>query len=99
MFAIFLLTFSAKRIITEFNKERYIRIGSSKETFRKYPEREIDLVVILRNGLPTIINTASRNQNLTFTELKSYYVAKDAFVNPNNFEENLSLYVPGSKKV
>ncbi len=96
--SLFLLTFSAKRIITEFNKERYIRIGSSKETFRKYPEREIDLAVILRNGLPTIINTASRNQNLTFTELKSYYVAKDAFINPNNFEENLSLYVPGSKK-
>ncbi len=89
---------AAKRIITEFNKERYIRIGSSKELFRKYPEREIDLAVILRNGLPTIINTASRNQNLTFTELKSYYVAKDAFINPSTFEENLSLYVPGTKR-
>ena len=89
---------AAKRIITEFNKERYIRIGSSKEIFRKYPEREIDLAVILRNGLPTIINTESRNQNLTFTELKSYYVAKDAFINLNTFEENLSLFVPGTKK-
>lgn len=89
---------AAKRIITEFDKERYIRIGSSKELFRKYPEREIDLAVILRNGLPTIINTASRNQNLTFTELKSYYVAKDAFINQSSFEENLSLYVPGTKR-
>ena len=89
---------SAKRIITEFNKERYIRIGSSKEKLRKYPEREIDLAVILRNGLPTIINTESRNQNLTFTELKSYYVAKDAYINLNTFEENLSFFVPGTKK-
>jgi len=89
---------AAKRIITEFNKERYIRIGSSKELFRKYPEREIELAVILHNGLPSIINTASRNQNLTFTELKSYYVAKDTFLNLNAFEENLSLFVPGTKK-
>ena len=89
---------AAKRIITEFNRERYIRIGSSKELLRKFPEREIELAVILHNGLPTIINTASRNQNLTFTELKSYYVAKDAFINLKEFEENLSLYVPGTKK-
>ena len=89
---------AAKRIITEFDKERYIRIGSSKELFRKFPEREIDLAVILKNGLPTIINTESRNQNLTFTELKSYYIAKDAFINLNTFEENLSLFVPGTKK-
>ncbi len=89
---------AAKRIITEFNKQRYIRIGSSKELFRKYPEREIDLAVILRNGFPTIVNTAARNQSLTFTELKSYYVAKDAYINPNAYEENLSLYVPGTKK-
>lgn len=89
---------AAKRIMTEFNKERYIRIGSSKELLRKYPELEIDLAVILRNGIPTIINTASRKQTLSFTQLKSYYVAKDAFINQDSFEENLGLFVPGTKK-
>ena len=89
---------AAKRIMTEYNRERYIRIGSSKELLRRYPELEIDLAVILKNGLPTIINTASRRQILNFTQLKSYYVAKGAFINQNSFEENLNLYVPGTKK-
>ena len=47
---------AAKRIVTEFKKERFIRIGSSKELLRKYPEREADLWIILRNGIPSIIN-------------------------------------------
>ncbi|MCQ2796989.1 MAG: ATP-binding protein, partial [Bacilli bacterium] len=34
---------AAKRIMTEFDKNRFIRIGSSKELLRKFPEREIDL--------------------------------------------------------
>ena len=89
---------AAKRIMTEFDKNRYIRIGSSKELLRKYPEREIDLAVILKNGYPTIINTASKNQNLNFSELKGYYVANGIYINPNSFEENLNLYVPGTKK-
>lgn len=89
---------SAKRVFTEFNKNRYIRIGSSKELLRKYPEREIDLAIILKNGLPTIINTESKKQNLNFSELKAYYIAKGAYLNINSFEENLSLYVPGTKK-
>ncbi len=89
---------AARRIMTEFDKERYIRIGSSKESLRKYPEREIDLAVILRNGLPTIINTASLNQNLHFAQLKSYYAAKKVAINENSFEENARLLVPGSKK-
>ena len=89
---------SAKRVFTEFNKNRYIRIGSSKELLRKYPEREIDLAIILKNGVPTIINTESKKQNLNFSELKAYYIAKGAYLNINSFEENLSLYVPGTKK-
>lgn len=89
---------AAKRIMTEFNKERFIRIGSSKELLRKYPEIEIDLAVILKNGMPTIVNTPSRNQLLNFTQLKSYYVAKGAPINEKSFEENLCLFVPGAKK-
>ncbi len=89
---------AARRIMTEFNKERYIRIGSSKELLRRYPEREIDLAVILKNGVPTIINTPSNKQNLHFTQLKSYYVAKGAYINEDSFEENVGLFVPGSTK-
>lgn len=89
---------AAKRIMTEFDKNRYIRIGSSKELLRKFPEREIDLAVILKNGYPTIINTPSRIQDLDFSQLKSYYLSKGVYINPNTFEDNLSLYVPGTKK-
>ncbi len=89
---------AAKNVYTEFDKNRFIRIGSSKELLRKYPEREIDLAVILRNGLPTIINTPSLKQNLNFNELKGYYLSKGLFINNESFEENLSLFVPGTKK-
>lgn len=89
---------AARRIMTEFNKERYIRIGSSKELLRRYPEREIDLAVILKNGVPTIINTPSNRQDLHFTQLKSYYVAKGSYINEDSFEDNVGLFVRGSTK-
>ncbi len=88
----------ARRIMTEFDKNRYIRIESSKELLRRYPEREINLTVILKNGYPTILNTPSRIQDLSFTQLKSYYVSKGVEINPITFEENLNFFVQGSKK-
>ena len=39
---------AAKTIPTSFSEERYIRIGSSKEKLRKYPEKESFLFSILR---------------------------------------------------
>lgn len=89
---------AANRIMTEFDKNRYIRIGSSKELLRKFPEREIDLAVTLKNGYPTIINTPSVVQELDFSQLKAYYLSKGIYINPNSFEDNLRLYVPGTKK-
>lgn len=89
---------AASRIMTEFDKNRYIRIGSSKELLRKFPEREIDLAVILKNGIPTIVNTPSTRQDLSFSQLKSYYLSKGLSINPDSFEENLSLFVPGSRR-
>lgn len=50
---------SAKLIPTAFAKERYIRIGSSKENLRKFPEKESYLFNILNHGLPTMENTPS----------------------------------------
>lgn len=89
---------AAKRVITEYNKERFIRIGSSKELLRKYPDREADLWIVLRNGLPTIVNTESPNQDLSFAFLKGYYLSKGLPLNNETFEDNLHLFVPSSKK-
>ena len=89
---------SAKRIITEYKKERFIRIGSSNELLRKYPEREANLWITLRNGIPTILNTPSPIQNLTFTELLSYYIAKGLPLNVNTFIENLHFVIPSTRK-
>lgn len=89
---------AATRIFTEFDQNRYIRIGSSKELLNRYPEREIDLAVILRNGLPSIVNTSSNIQELNFEQLKTYYSVKGVKINSLSFQENLELYVPGTKK-
>ena len=89
---------SAKRIITEFNKERYIRIGSSKELLRKYPEREANLWIILKDMQSTIINTEAPKQDLDFSSLLSYYFAKNLPLKQKTFKENLHLFVPNTKK-
>ena len=61
--------------------ERYIRIGSSKENLRKYPEKEAFLFEVLRHGFPTIENTPSDYQELTFEKLLIYYGAKGLKLN------------------
>ena len=50
---------AAKNIPTAWDGVRYIRVGSSKEKLSKFPEREIHLFHILRDGIPTIVNTKS----------------------------------------
>jgi len=63
---------AAKIVPTAFGRERFIRIGSSKENLRKYPEKESYLFEILRHGKPTIENTPSQYQDLTFGKLLIY---------------------------
>ncbi len=82
---------AANGVPTEFDRERYIRIGSSKENLRKYPQREAKLWNVLANGLPSLTNTDSEKQELTFEKLFVYYAAKDKFLNRKTFEQNLSL--------
>lgn len=41
---------AAKEIITEFNHERYIRIGSSKELLRNFPKYESELWIVLNKS-------------------------------------------------
>ena len=83
---------AAKSVPTAFANERYIRIGSSKEKLRKYPEKEAYLFNTLNNGYPTIENTPSAYQNLTFEKLLIYYGAKGIKLNPATYKKNLSLY-------
>ncbi len=83
---------AAKSIPVSFANERYIRIGSSKEKLRKYPEKESYLFDILRHGFPTIENTPSEYQDLTFEKLQIFYGAKGLKLNPETFKKNLSLY-------
>lgn len=67
---------AAKTAPTAFRGERYIRVGSSKESLRKYPEKESFLFDVLRHGFPTIENTPSRYRNLTFEKLFIYLAQK-----------------------
>ncbi len=88
---------AAKSVPTSFYKERYIRIGSSKENLRKYPEKEAYLFEVLRHGLPTVENTPAPYQDLTFEKLLIYYGAKGLKLNEETFRNNLSFYTEDGK--
>lgn len=83
---------AAKTVPTSFAEERYIRIGSSKEKLRKYPEKESFLFSVLREGFPTIENTPSEYQDLSFEKLLIYYGAKGIKLNMEQYKKNLGLY-------
>ena len=82
---------AANSIPTSFNDKRYIRIDSSKANISKYPEREKELFKVLTVGYPTIINTSSKYQKLTFNKLFAYYGSKGIKLNEKTFEDNLLL--------
>ena len=88
---------SAKLVPTAYARERYIRIGSSKENLRKFPEKESYLFNILSHGFPTMENMPSHYQDLTFEKLLIYYGAKGLKLNTNTFKKNLSLYTDDGK--
>ncbi len=88
---------TTKTIPLAFDNERYIRIGSSKEKLRKYPEKEANLFYYLRSGHPTIENTPSEYQDLSFEKLLIYYGAKGIKLNSETFMKNLSLYTEDNK--
>lgn len=88
---------AAKTVPVSFAEERYIRIGSSKEKLRKYPEKESYLFTVLREGFPTIENTASEYQDLSFEKLLIYYGAKGIKLNLEQYKKNLGLYTADGK--
>ncbi len=81
----------ANKVPTSFEKIRYYRIGSSKINLENHPEREGELWQALNNGYPTMVNTISPIQNLTFVQLKQYYLSKNIAFNDSNYQTNLHL--------
>lgn len=88
---------AASRIPTSFEGNRYLRIGSSKVNLNKYPERESNLFYILRVGAPTMCNTESEYQDLTFDKLFVYYASKGLALNKRNFKKNMGLLTESGK--
>lgn len=88
---------AASKVPTSFDGNRYLRIGSSKVNLNKYPERESNLFYILRVGLPTICNTESEYQDLTFGKLFVYYASKGITLNKRTFKKNMGLLTEAGK--
>ncbi len=88
---------AANTVPTSFNEERFIKIGSSKAKIKKFPILESALFSVLRNGVPTIENTESETQDLTFEKLQIYYGAKGIKLNSQNFMKNLGFFTPEGK--
>lgn len=82
---------------TAFDKDRFIRIGSSKANLADYPEHESKLFEVLRNGQPTIENMESEYQDLTFDKLFMYYTTKKIPINKKSFQKNLGLLTKDGK--
>ena len=82
---------AAVKVPTAFDGTRYIRIGSSKESVAKYPEREALLFDVLKNGLPSVENIESEYQSLTFEKLFTYYAGRGIALKQANFKKNLGL--------
>lgn len=88
---------AAQKMPTAFDNVRYIRIGSSKEKLMRYPEHESQLFYVLRNGFPTIANTASEYQDLTFNKLFVYFESKGVALSRRTFKKNLGLLTSEGK--
>ena len=88
---------SANDVPTSFNGERYIRIGSSKASMKDNPKLEKALFKVLENGYPTILNTVSLYQDLTFEKLFMYYGSKGIELRKETFKKNLQLLTDDGK--
>ena len=88
---------AAVKVPTAFDGIRYIRIGSSKESVAKYPEREALLFDVLKNGLPSVENIESEYQDLTFEKMFTYYAGRGISLKQTNFKKNLGLVTKNGK--
>ena len=88
---VILIIDAATNIPTSFNGVRYLRVGSSKVDLRNNPRLEKELFKVLEIGYPTIVNTSSKYQDLSFEKLFMYYGAKGIKLRKETFKKNLHL--------
>ncbi len=88
---------AARKVPTSYMNVRYGRIGSSLVNLDKYPEREGLLWKVLISGYPSMINTESPIQDLTFSQLKNYYLARNLTFNDDLFKQNMHLLTSEGK--
>lgn len=81
---------------TSFFNERYLRVASSKINLSSYPLREALLWQALSLGAPSMINTPSPKQDLTFNKFLNYLNIHNIKYN-ENYKENFSLYTSDHK--
>lgn len=84
---------SAKVSPTLYKEETFIRIGSSKENIKRYPEWGMKLNSVLSNGYPTIVNNPAPDyaQEITFSDLFIYFKAKGIELKEDTFIKSLKL--------
>jgi Predicted transcriptional regulator containing an HTH domain and an uncharacterized domain shared with the mammalian protein Schlafen len=87
----------AEKYPTSFAGQRYIRIDSSKANLRDYPHRESELWQILTEGVPSLANLVSDNQELSFEGLWMFYASKGVSLSKATFKKNLNLLVKSGK--
>lgn len=87
----------ANKVPTSFKDVRYIRIGSSKESLLKYPEKEAALWFALNHGNVSIETLESEYQDLSFSSLFAYYGSKGIILNRKTFKHNLGLLTKDGK--
>lgn len=87
----------AKNVPTSYDKVRYLRIGSSRVSLTKHPDREAALFEILRDKTESIVDKESRYQDLTFERLFTYYAGLGITLKRKTFKKNLNLLTKEGK--
>lgn len=82
---------------TSFAGTRYFRLGSRNERLQEDPYREADLFHILTNGYPTLENTLSQYQDLTFRELLLYGGMNGLVHSSDTLQQDLPLRTKDGK--
>lgn len=78
-------------------KHMHGHIVFNSVSFETGMKHESNLFHVLRVGLPTICNTESENQELTFDKLFVYYASKGITLNKRTFKKNLGFLLDNGK--
>lgn len=94
---VILIISAAKTIPVDWDGKRYIKVDSKREQLSKFREKEVILFETLTEGLPTIENTPSKYQDLTFSKLFGHYGSKGIILSQETFKKNLGLLTNDGK--